>query len=61
MKINLKDYVALSDVVTEWADLSKRDPNDPYANNPFFVKKNEEAQRRLKRSYWPKEVFERKN
>jgi hypothetical protein len=59
MKVNKEDYIALKDVPGfKLADLSKTDPNNPYANDPYFVKKNEEAQRRLAQSYWPKEILE---
>ena len=33
---------------------------DPFANDPFIVKKNEEARRFLVRAIWPKELLERK-
>ena len=60
MKIDMKDYVALKDVLDGWIDLEKaRDPNDPIANDPILIKKNEEAQRRLKNSNWPKDVFKK--
>ena len=56
-----KDYIALKDVPgIVWADLTKdRDSNDPDANDPYFIKKNEEAQRQLKESFFPKKFFKK--
>ena len=60
MKYKGKEYIALKDAPgITWADLSKPDPNGRHANDPFVVKKNEEAQRQLKESYGPKEIFEK--
>ena len=61
MKFRKKGYIALKDIPgIIWADLSQdRDPNDPYANDPYFVKKNEEAQRQLKETFFPKDFFEK--
>ena len=33
---------------------------DPYANDPFIVKKNDEAKRFLARAIWPKELLPNK-